>query len=54
MDFGKAVNVLLYNDGTIQDYKNQWDAIPNLTGTLVTIPTTAGTGHRINGFCRYF
>ena len=44
MDFGKAVNVLLYNDGTIQDYKNQWDAIPNLTGTLVTIPTTAGTG----------
>ena len=47
MDFGKAVNVLLYNDGTIQDYKNQWDAIPNLTGTLVTIPTTAGTAAEV-------
>lgn len=50
MDFGKAVNVLLYNDGTIQDYKNQWDAIPNLTGTLVTIPTTAGTGSELTDF----
>ena len=50
MDFGKAVNVLLYNDGTIQDYKNQWDAIPNLTGTLVTIPTTAGTGSEATQF----
>lgn len=50
MDFGKAVNVLLYNDGTIQDYKNQWDAIPNPTGTLVTIPTTAGTGSELTDF----
>lgn len=50
MDFGKAVNVLLYNPGTIQDYKNQWDAIPNPVGTLICIPTTAGTGSEMTDF----
>lgn len=50
MDFGKAVNVLLYNDGTIRDYANQWDAIPNRTGPLITIPTTAGTGSELTDF----
>lgn len=50
MDFGKAVNVLLYNPGTIQDYKNLWDGIPNPTGPLICIPTTSGTGSEVTDF----
>lgn len=49
MDCAKAINILLTNGGSIEDYEGR-NMVKKPTKPLIAIPTTAGTGSEVTSF----